>query len=112
MSNLLTTFILVLASIFISAPSYAHASAEKKALIVKSIKQGYFDKVTVPGQQPQIHVKPKFILLPHEDKTMLVNVVYSYYFTTDNSENIVTIVNFFSNKKIGEYSLELGLTMN
>jgi len=95
---------------FILSTSVALAGVQEDRLayINKLTKQGYFQKVEVPGELPHVWVTPRFYGLSFDDKQAFISVVYAYYIGRNKKSNIVVLRDSRTNEKVGIFSKEHG----
>lgn len=84
--------------------SAAHQQMRKE-FIEKLIKTGFFSKVEVPGTLPRVWVTPNFYVLKFDEKQTFIEVVYAYYFDGTRMGDSVRVIDDYSGKEIGTYSL-------
>ena len=84
---------------------------KRKKMMQDLIRNGVFEKVTVPGTLPRLWVTPSFYLLDFDTKQSFVSVVYAYYFDGTSYGDVVLIYDNLSGKEVGKYSTVQGLNM-
>ena len=85
---------------------------DRLALINKWVAEGVFYKLESPGSVVRLWVTPYFNTADFDTKQKLVNVVYAYYLTQDSKNNLVTLYDSQTGKKLGSYSDGWGLKLN
>lgn len=96
------------------------SQADRLKIIEGYQRENVIDKVDGPNKVAKLWVKPLFYTLPFEDKKTLAKIVYAWYYKTPNNPkdselglgDHVQILDHRSGKKVGEYSMLSGLSMD
>lgn len=93
---------------FTVADTSPTAQKSRKDLINDLIQQGIFQKVSMPGSLPRIHVWPAFQALSADDKKLFAGVVLAWYWVDDPKIDMVLFYDARTDKEIGAYSPAIG----
>lgn len=87
------------------------AQSQRKEQIAKLIKNGFFEKVEVSGNTPQVWITPPFYALRYDAQAKIISDVYAYYFDGSNAHDSVLVLDSRSGKKVGSFAPLTGLKM-
>jgi hypothetical protein len=74
------------------------------AIIDKYKELGIVYKIEIGTNVPRVYVTKLFNQLNIDDKTFLLNVIYTYYKNIDNSVVLVSIYDTYTGEHIGKFS--------
>lgn len=93
---------------FSGTDSSPAAQKKREKLIRNLIDQGIFQKVSMPGSQPRIHVGHEFYTITADDKKLFAGVVLAWYWVDNPKVDMVIFYDAITDRKIGIYSPTLG----
>jgi hypothetical protein len=90
--------------------STEHLQDRRKKIMDEMVEGGIAERIENPAGEPFVYVMSPFYGLTFEEQASLMNVIWSYYITTDRNAKIVTIYDNDSGQEVGTYS-QAGLKM-
>ena len=72
------------------------------------IRKGYFEKVDLTGESPEVWVTPAFELIDFDQKQSYISVVYDYYATSEGEAKPIILRESLTGSEIGQYNAALG----
>ena len=85
---------------------------ERLAFIKKAMSEGLVQKIETPGTIPRVWVTPRFKAQDYDFKESVSRTILAYYYVEDQNNDMITLWDVKSGKKIGSYSQLAGFDLD
>ena len=80
----------------------------RREFIENLIRNGYFERVEVSGEYPEVWVNPEFRLLDLDQQEAYLSVIYEYYAIAEGQSSSVSLHDALTGDELGRYDPTTG----
>ena len=85
-----------------------HLQPGRREFIESLIRKGYFERVELSGESPQVWVTPAFRLIDSDQREAYLSVVHAYHATAHGRRSSVSLIDVLTGEELGQYDPAAG----